>query len=331
MAQPRHIVFFGASVTEQHIHNATGEVSGFVTYFEQHLAEGLGVRVSRVSAGSSDLTDAAMVYVEEVIALKPDICFLDWATPALTSCDPRFIHQIYFRLMQHDILPVTLIFPRRDRAQRDLPITREMSGLSQAYDLPFFDATPLLKKYGTDVVLRDVVHTTAEGARIYAEAVAALIPRLPSRLRFAFASPVPFVVTELVSEVPPPDTFRKMIVTNLAKDDRPLEFTMVMQQRVGPFSPILDVRSFGPTGGTELPPFPLWDVWCHRERQTTKKIMHWHKGPFHRIEFNISQTDPNYASSPEAEPVEFANRRIRQRGKLYLIADRPQTCSVSYA
>jgi hypothetical protein len=331
MAQPRHVVFFGASVTEQHVHSGTGELSGFVTYFERHFAAGLNLKVSRVSAGSSDLTDAAMVYVEEVIALKPDICILDWATPALTECDPRFIHQIYFRLMAHDILPVTVIFPRGDRAQRDIPITREMSGLSQAYDLPFYDMTPLLKTYGMDVVLRDVVHTTAEGARIYAEAVAALIPRLPPRLRFAFATPIPFCVTALVCDPPPPDSFRKITVTNLAKTDEPVEFTLVMQQRVGPYSPVLDVRSFGPDGGGELPPYPLWDVWCHRERQTAKKIMHWHKGPFQRIEIGVSRTDPDYATSPESVPVDFANRRIRQRGTLFLISDTPQNCSVSYA
>lgn len=331
MAQSRHIVFFGASVTEQHVHNATGEVSGFVTYFERHLAEGLDVKVSRVSAGSSDLTDAALVYVEDVIALKPDVCILDWVTPALTSCDPRFIQQVYFRLMEHGILPVTVIFPRRDRPQRELPITREMSALCQAYDLPFFDATPLLKKHGVDTVLRDVVHTTPEGARIYAEAIAGLIPRLPLALRFAFATPAPFVVTEILPEGPLPEAFRRITVTNMAPDDQPAEFCIIMQQRVGPYSPVLDVRSVTPAGAENLPVFSLWDVWCHRDRQTIKKIMHWHSGLLHRMEFTISATAPDFAISPEAERVEQGARRIRQRGKLYLVADRALNCRAAYA
>ncbi len=95
VSKDRHVVFFGASVTEQDTHHATGVLSGFVTYFQTHLAAGW--QVSRISAGSSNIADAAVIYVEKVIALAPQICVLDWVTPALQACDPRLVQQVYYQ------------------------------------------------------------------------------------------------------------------------------------------------------------------------------------------------------------------------------------------
>jgi hypothetical protein len=53
--------------------------------------------VSRVSAGSSNIADAAVIYVEKVIALALQICVLDWVTPALQACDPRLVQQVYYQ------------------------------------------------------------------------------------------------------------------------------------------------------------------------------------------------------------------------------------------
>ncbi|SNR72543.1 hypothetical protein [Puniceibacterium sediminis] len=86
------------------------------------------------------MMDAGVVYVEKVLDLKPDICILDWATSALQDCDPRMVQQIYHRLMEHEILPVTLLFPPRDRVQKDIPIARKMARIADILTRP--EATP---------------------------------------------------------------------------------------------------------------------------------------------------------------------------------------------
>ncbi|SNR72564.1 hypothetical protein SAMN06265370_11861 [Puniceibacterium sediminis] len=49
MTTVEYIAFFGASVTDQDIHHATNEVTGFVSYFERNLTKdlGAGCRASR--------------------------------------------------------------------------------------------------------------------------------------------------------------------------------------------------------------------------------------------------------------------------------------------
>lgn len=329
MKAPCHIVFFGASVTEQDVHHATGEVSGFVTYFQRHLAEGR--TVSRVSAGSSDMSDAAMIYVEEVIALKPDICVLDWVTPVLKSCDPRFVRQVYFRLMQHGILPVTVFFPRRDRVQADTPIAREMALICETYKLPLYDASVLLEGHGADALLRDVVHTTPEGASVYAHAMADLLSGLTPGLPFSFQDTAPFVVREVTASKPPPLICRKISVRSIAPTGAPAEFCLALQQRVGPYSPVLSIRVFSPAGRVELPLLSLWDQWCNRERQCIKKIMHWHNGPMNQIDLTISPEEPEYGAAPQAEAVALAQRQIRPRGKLFMISTIDMPSVVTYS
>lgn len=324
----RRVVFFGASVTEQDTHHATGALSGYVTYFQRNLSEGWSVE--RVSAGSSTIADAGVVYVERVIALAPDICVLDWATPALTDCDPRLVTQVYYRLLQHGILPVTVIFPRRDRDQRQIPIVRHMEALCRDFDLPFFDASSLIEDFGVDEVLRDTVHTTPKGARIYAEAMAELLSGLKTTAPPAFDRPAPYRVVELTTTKDVPLSFTRMTVTNKGPEDEPLELSIVMEQRVGPYSPVLDTMIRAGRETRSLTPYPVWDAWCWRERQCIKAITDWYKGALSTLVLTVSAVPPPYASIPQAEPVELSDRHLKQRGKVYAILTASSSAELSY-
>lgn len=313
----RRLVFFGASVTEQDKHHATGELSGFVSYFQRELADGW--HVDRISAGSSSIADAGIVYVERVIDLAPEICVLDWATPGLLDCDLRFVQQVYYRLLQNRILPVTVIFPRRDRNQRSIPLVRKMEAICHEFGLPFYDAEPLMKRHGVDCILRDVVHTTSEGARIYAEAMAQLLAGLEVQLPADFDRAPPFEVRELASPRLVPGSFTRMTLTNEGPGNESLEMSVIMEQRVGPYSPILDTQVTTSAGTRALAPYAIWDAWCWRERQCIKPITNWYVGPLTKMEIKVSAIDPPYASIPAAEAVTLSQRNLKQRGKAYVI------------
>lgn len=329
MEQQRRVVFFGASVTEQDTHHATGALSGYVTYFQRHLSEGWSVE--RVSAGSSNITDAGVVYVERVIALAPEICVLDWATPVLADCDPRLVTQVYYRLLQNGILPVTVIFPRKDRDQRAIPLVGYMESLCAEFGLPFYDAAPLVERHGVDTILRDVVHTTPEGARIYAEAMAELLAGVdPATVPAGFARPAPFEVIELTSSKDVPLSFTRMVITNAGPVDEALEVSVVMEQRVGPYSPILDQAIRTGDQVQALPPFAVWDAWCWRERQCIKAITDWYRGPMSSMTLTVSALSPPYDSVPQAEPVAVSDRNLKQRGKAYAILGAGTNARLSY-
>lgn len=328
MSNKRRVVFFGASVTEQDVHHATGELTGYVTYFKKHLAEDWDVQ--RVSAGSSSIADAAIVYAEQVVALKPEICVIDWVTPALTDCDPRLVRQLYYRLMQNGILPVTVFFPRRDRIQSTIQIAREMAAICAEFDLPLFDAQSLVDKHGIDTILRDTVHTTKDGARIYAETMADLLAKVQSGRSFPAGLQPPFTVTALKTDAALPGHFIRMVVYNAGPKDEELEFTLIMEQRVGPFSPVLNIKADHAAGTTQLPSFTIWDAWSYRERQCIKPIMGWYRGPLTRLEITISPTDPPYAQIPKASPVPLAGRHLKQRGDLFLVTRSDAQCKMTY-
>jgi len=328
MTTQKHLLFFGASVTEQNFHHGTGEMTGFVSYFEANMAKAKGLRVSRVSAGSSDLTDAALVAVEEVIAAAPDICVIDWLTPALSECDPRFVLQIYMRLLEAGIRPITVLFLRTDRIQAETQIGQEMIRICDRLKLPLFDAVELLEDHEIHEILRDTVHTSTEGARLYAEWIDGILDQIEETLPPKPDEPAPFTVVE----VPFSDDVlacRTLTVRNLdPADTEPMDFCLVMQQRVGPYSPVLDVLSREGSEMREIGKFSIWDPWCYRERQCTKRLMNWHSGPMQELQFSVSETAPRYAQSPQETSAPFTERHLKPRGKLYLVATRPVHVSV---
>ncbi|KAA8610001.1 SGNH/GDSL hydrolase family protein [Salipiger aestuarii] len=333
MKEPVNLVFFGASVTEQSEHHATKERTGYVNVFEEEMAEAAGYRVSRISAGSSDLMDAGVVYTERVIAQKPDICVIDWVTPSLTECDPRIVRQVYYRLMEHDILPVTVLLPRKDRVQKDIPIAVEMARISEEFDLPFFDALDYLGDIDLDTILRDTVHTNEAGAKAYAQVMQQILQKVEKRSKPFPPCVPPFQVLTVESPRKPPLIARNIDIRVRPAVSGPVEFCLVMEQRVGPYSPILDVEVASGAGDLEsVETYPIFDPWCHRERQCIKRITNWQKtDDLSRIRLSAMDRTPGLVQKIDAPPVAPNERHLKPRGDLFIIADRIVPCSVEWS
>lgn len=335
MDVPTHVAFFGASVTEQSVHHATQERTGFVNYFMDELAGTHGFKVSRVSAGSSDIMDAGIVYVEKILKLKPDICVLDWVTPSLMDCDPRIVQQVYYRLMEYDILPVTVLFPRTDRVQKDIPLAQEMARISREFDLPFFDVSDLLGDVGLETILRDTVHTNAAGARLYAEIILDILKQTQRPSGPLPRKVAPFHVMQALSSAKVPLASRRVQIDVENPKDRPVEFCLVLEQRVGPYSPILNVQVV--TGSSdnrpeELEAYSIFDPWCHRERQCAKRITNWQNvDDLRQILLTVRDQTPGLVNQLDVEKMSPGERHLKPRGALYVIADRMLLCDVKWS
>ena len=148
-----HICFFGASVSEQTRHHSTQEITGYITYLSEVITAGSDILISRVTSGSNTIDDAGIIYVHRVVELQPDICVLDWSTPANNDCDFSSVKFIYSELLSHKIIPLTAIFPRSDRDQSVTPITIKLQKFCHTYlqairaRLDYFE-TIKLWKYG---------------------------------------------------------------------------------------------------------------------------------------------------------------------------------------
>lgn len=330
MSKPLRVAFFGASVTEQSIHHATGEITGYVSYFEKFLAPQRDYQVFRVSAGSCHLTDAAMVYLNNIIEYKPDICVIDWATSAITECDQRFIDQLYNSLISSGIITMTVILPRVDRAQSETQIAAMMRQTSEKFGMPFHDISSMIADEEIPLILRDIVHTSAKGAKRYAELIDGFIAEIDASSYSFPSAPIPFFVTEIVSPVDAPLSTKQIVVSASSGAHSDLEYCVMLQQRIGPYSPVLEILLDSPGDARRLENFSLWDPWCYRERQCLKPLMGWAAGPFSRITFKVSADNPNYAASSEQTYAEPGSRHIKPRGSLYVVSTRPVECSVHY-
>jgi hypothetical protein len=67
--------------------------SAVLSHIFRPIWQQTGSRLAGV-AGFGNIADAAVIYVEKVIALALQICVLDWVTPALQACDPRLVQQV---------------------------------------------------------------------------------------------------------------------------------------------------------------------------------------------------------------------------------------------
>lgn len=327
------ITFFGASVSEQDVHHATGEMTGFVSYFQANLAQNYDYEISRVTAGSSDVMDAGIVYTERVVALKPDICVLDWVTPSLMECDPRIVQQIYYRLMEHDILPVTLLLPRTDRDQKEIPLSQEMIRISKEFDLPLFVMEDYLGDQPLENnILRDIVHTTALGAKAYAEVVAKILEDIRLPTKPLPKRRAPFHVLKIETANPVPLSARKVEITLRDPRPEPTEFTLVLEQRVGPYSPTLDVDVTSIDGETRhLETYPVFDPWCHRERTCVKRVTNWHNEPgVERITLHAGEYNPGIVAKMDVEQIPANSRHLKPRGDFFIIADRLVICTMKW-
>lgn len=322
------VCFFGASVSEQNRHHTTKEITGYVTYLSEVLASQYNWDISKVTSGSNTIDDAGVVYVHRVIELKPDVCVLDWATPAGDSCDLKSIEFIYSELLSNKIIPLTVIFPRTDRDQSLTPMSLMLQNFCNIYSLPFVDLSKLIDKSELNSILRDTVHTNIEGAKKYADILMKEIEicKVSTNIFAEFTSkPKYFIVKKVKPNGKVKNKTEEVNINISTSFESKGKVKFFLEQRVGPWSTFIDVYAVEPDKDDKyLQTIPIYDAWCWRERQCLKEITDWIDLPIKTIKLCQSDKLPNYGQNVEKCDFENQHKHIRPKGDLFMLSTNEQ-------
>ncbi|AXR07849.1 SGNH/GDSL hydrolase family protein [Salinimonas sediminis] len=323
-----NFLFFGASVCEQTTKHDTGEVTGFVNVL-QDLCDRyrLDVSINRVTAGSCSIGDAGIALVDDVVKCKPDVCFVEWCTPAPSDSRAVDCEAIYSKLIENDILPVTLVLPRRDRDQRLTQVYSDCKTIADHFKLPFIDLSQKYSLRLLEHLLRDVVHTNSLGANVYAHELFSSILNLKKN-----SQPVKNYMRPNINfhniyyDMQKYKNRVKNIYLEFDYDTDHVEQVIVfMEQRIGPWSRRCRTElDFGET--TREGSLDMFDAWSWRERQCIKPLTTWFDldSTSNSVSLRII-SEPcvlNGFNSEQARIGNFSNipHEIRPKGRLIIVS-----------
>lgn len=268
----KNITFFGASVTEQN--------NGYVDYFKNKKDIMQNYTVHKYGYGSMHLKDAGIIYIDLVLDTKPQYCFLDWFETYFVPPKEiltEYLDTIVYKLFSNNCLPIfllpygdeTILYPDRIRMYNDA------TDYAKEYNIPHISIYnhKQMQQYDTSTLLRDAVHTTEIGSKLYADIIYYQfineihgrfdLPNNPE-LEFPLYSPRTF---------PSKTRFHDIKKIDFSHDTIVLETINIhgkgkiigLHQNIGPHSGLVEFSN-----GECKQKYNLWDVWCHYCRDNIK-------------------------------------------------------------
>lgn len=161
------LVCYGASVTAQK------NESGYVQQLKDLSCAQRFSTIEKVAFGGSQFEYAGYAFMQDVIDLKPDICVIDWLTPSMPSFSEFKIDLLNYTLLKRNCLPIWVFFPRVDNYDSLSPSYQQIQDSARRFNIKFIDLRESILDFSDapEKYLRDVVHTTLEGAVRYANAI----------------------------------------------------------------------------------------------------------------------------------------------------------------
>lgn len=160
------VLCYGASVTAQ---------KGSSGYFEklQNNLQSQEVELTRVSFGASHFDYAGFGYCSMINKLDPDIIVIDWLTPSMKNFSLSKLRIFHEFLHFSNIKVFWFNLPRKDDLENRRACFMQVKNICEEYDFHFVDIVSELPEFKleTERYLRDIVHTTEDGALLYAEVI----------------------------------------------------------------------------------------------------------------------------------------------------------------
>jgi hypothetical protein len=169
------IVFFGASVTAQDKNHRSGEISGYVTSLQAFYPEWV---VDRVAYGSSQYSNMGKHGLVNAILKNPSVLFIEWHTTCETYLSTDLLLNQYALLKNLGIEMVILVLPT---LRHDDGLSLQKYEMLNSINIPILDLRHVLAKSYPQPILRDEVHTTPAGAKVYADHIHDYLVGLSSR------------------------------------------------------------------------------------------------------------------------------------------------------
>jgi hypothetical protein len=151
------IAFFGASITQQK--------TGYVHYFKELNPH---FQISQFGYGSMYIQDAGICYIDDVISVSPDYCFLDWFSSACYRPPEKikdYLDAIVQKLFSINCHPIFLFFYRKNMDNGWFTMFDYLKNYANTHNINVID---LSKIDNPDDNLRDSIHTNDLGSQYYA-------------------------------------------------------------------------------------------------------------------------------------------------------------------
>ena len=159
---------YGASVTAQQ------NDSGYVYHLKGILEKHGGFSVSSFARGASHFDYAGFGYLQTILDNRPDILIVDWLTPSMRVFDENKVSLFHEVLSSHIHNIIWVNFPRKDDLKNERECYSQIKKSCSDYNLHFWDILDEADSFenSVDLYLRDVVHTTKEGGKLYGSILA---------------------------------------------------------------------------------------------------------------------------------------------------------------
>ena len=241
------IAVFGASVTAQK--------NGYARELGKLFGEPLKV----FGYGSMHISDAGICFVDKVIEKSPTICFLDWFSTGYREVGNQteeYIDTLLFKLGRAGCRPIFLFFPFRERDGKE-EFHTFCKDLLLSKGISIIDVREEIDVSILDKVLRDGIHTTEYGSKLYSQIIYKKFKEIEPNL----ALPENIVSTRLtgIRSISVERVFDKKLC--LIGNCEIFGFYLT----VGPHSGDVEARI-----GSEAIVFSTWDEWCYFPRETFK-------------------------------------------------------------
>ena len=234
------ISFFGASVTQQK--------NGYATF----LTKKLKCEPHIFGYGGCHLLDAGIIYIDEVLKIKPNICFIDWFSTGYKTFNEntiKYIDTIVYKFSNQNCKLIFLFYPRLDYNKFFLKWHTSIQQYLDKNNLFYIDLNKNLK-YSPEII-RDGVHTTEFGSETY------------SNLIYDY-----FISN--YNELKIPRNIKKTNLVNIQKLNINKIFKKYMKLK-GDCTIFTCTLTIGPNSGyigIGEKQFLLWDPYCHYDRDS---------------------------------------------------------------
>jgi hypothetical protein len=293
------VFFHGASVTAQ---------GGETSYFHWLTARYQGrtdTSLVKMGYGGTHLNDAGFLNLTSDTAGDYDLCVLDWNDTALSSFDEAKLRQMAGGLLERGIVPVFVILYTYNQQREGRQSETQVKTLCEAYELECWD---LREHVEPDRHTRDGVHTTLEGAQLYARLISERLEQIRPKLSKYREVQIEFdpIAVDLwngeLSEIP--EGYRLVIDID-AIGPSPQVIAEVL---LGPSAPIIDVDS----GRFRI---SVWDRWCHYDRKGYVTIWRAREASRHSVNVQVLSDAIDYSIC--TRPFDFTGTKLFRPKALY--------------
>lgn len=329
------VVVLGASVSAQSVDHKSGRLTGYSEALKSKSCDDFPIaEIERRTYAGNRLSDGGLLRLAEVVKLRPDICLfeplIEDRTRGVRATDDEILF-VYASLVDAGIVPITVMLPvPEQRHPRGNPEYARYDALCRKHGLPTvlvdLSDLPSIAEYITTSP-----HTSEAGAHLYADQIIRGLVALgdPARLMEAIhdlpqPTDIPLHVLRL-SKVRRGGREGEMTFALQARSDAPVTARLVQLQRIGPWSPVIEMRCTGDGEPPRTETLSVWDPYCHFERHSyvNLAVFTLTPGTTVEIELRIADADPDYSRCRRA--VEnwptATERKLMPLGHAFVIAD----------